>query len=50
MFGDEEEEEFFFEFDIELKEEVDVVVFLGSDDESLFDDEIGMEVLVVLGY
>ncbi|KAK4646340.1 vesicle coat component [Podospora bellae-mahoneyi] len=49
MFGDEEEEEFL-ESDTEPKEEVDAAAFLGSDDESLLDDETGTEAPAAPGY
>ncbi|KAK4159345.1 putative COPII coat assembly protein sec-16 [Cladorrhinum sp. PSN259] len=43
MFGDEDEEEFLPDEEAEPKEEVDAAAFLGSDDESLLDDEADVE-------
>ncbi|KAK3997676.1 putative COPII coat assembly protein sec-16 [Cladorrhinum sp. PSN332] len=40
MFGDEDEEEFLPDEETEPKEEVDAAAFLGSDDESLLDDDV----------
>ncbi|KAK4178405.1 putative COPII coat assembly protein sec-16 [Triangularia setosa] len=50
MFGDEEEEEFLLEDDTEPKQEVDAAAFLGSDDESLLDDETDTEPIAAPGY
>ncbi|KAK4199874.1 putative COPII coat assembly protein sec-16 [Triangularia verruculosa] len=50
MFGDEEEEEFLLDEETEPKQEVDAAAFLGSDDESLLDDETDIEPTATSGY
>lgn len=43
ILGDDEEEEFLLDEETEPKEEIDAAAFLGSDDESLLDDDADIE-------